>query len=127
MKRILIAALLIAAPAHAQISQPDVGKAQGAMLTRVQKSVDRFLTAYKLDSMYAGYCRIQMALDTRHEADGSIPFGVNYLEIKDRDTLNIVISAREVYETAYLKLCLSKALKTLDAVNPFEKFDSLEK
>ena len=54
-----------------------------------------------------------MHLDTRHETDGFIPFGVNYLEVKDTEQLEEIISAREAYERSYLILCLARAKAAL--------------
>lgn len=122
-----LAAVSCSQVAVAQVSDLEAGKAQGEMIQRVNRSVRNFLATYKLNEMYASYCRTQMNLDTKDSPSGLIPFGVNYHTIPDKKTLDLIIYNREAYETAYLKLCLSRALKTLDAVNAFEKFDGLEK
>lgn len=120
-------AMWISPSAMAQVPALEAAQAQAKMIERVDRSVDKFLKTYKLNGIYGVYCRIQMDLDTNDAPSGLIPFGVDYSTIPDRKTLDLIIYNRESYETAYMKLCLSKAITTLDSVNSFEKFDGLEK
>lgn len=127
MKQLIVFALTMASPAAAQLSDSVVGAAQGAMLNREEKAIRKFLDTYKLDDMYAAYCRAEMTLHTKDAPTGSIPHGVNWRTIPDQKTLDLIIYNREAYETAYMTLCMAKALKALDGVNAFEKFEGLQK
>jgi hypothetical protein len=57
-----------------------------------------------------------MFLHTVRPVDGSIPFGVNYRNIRMWEKLSLVIGVRERYELNFLKLCIARAKHDLDAV-----------
>ena len=88
--------------------------AQAKMIGRIADKIDAFVAAKTIDPSLTGYCQSKLALDTRHETDGSIPFGVNYRTLKTMEELAVVINAREVFELNYLKLCLAEAQRSLN-------------
>jgi hypothetical protein len=110
---IATAAGLISTPAMAQVRESEMLRAQGDMLRRVGTDVDAYARKIGLSESYSSFCHTQLSLDTRHEQDGSVPFGVNYHSFKDAKELEIAIFAREAYERSYLILCLARAKASL--------------
>jgi hypothetical protein len=104
-----LTACLVASQAAAQpaSTQPfNRERAQGAMLMRVQKVTDEYAAALGLAPSVVSYCHTKLRLDTRHEADGSIPYGFNYRTSAD-EQVQLTLDVREAFETTYLKLCLA--------------------
>ena len=50
---------------------------------------------------------------TNHPTNGLPPFGVDHRLVKSEVELKTIISQAEVYEKAYLVLCLADAKRTL--------------
>ena len=84
------------------------------MLSRITSEVEAYATTINIDPEYIVYCRIEMnnKIDLLPK-NGSIPFGINYFQIADSQTLRSVIYNREVYEKSSIKLCLANVKKTL--------------
>lgn len=74
------------------------------MLNRIGAAVDAYAASVALDGSYVTYCYTQLGLATRHEPDGSIPYGVNYNTIRTEQELRSIIEVREAFETNYLRL-----------------------
>lgn len=114
--RSIAAAAFCCAATGGVVAQPiDTQRPQGEMLTRIEKAIDSYASRLNVPSSVVVYCRVQLQLDTRSAADGAIPFGVNYNTIATQEKLKNVIYVREAYETTYLKLCISRAKRDLDA------------
>jgi hypothetical protein len=108
---LLLALFSLAAHADEKV---DAGAAQGQMFTRINAAVEQRATELGLGKDVVTYCRIELNLHASHvPADGSVPFGVNYNEIKTTAELNTVIEVREAYEKTFLLLCLSRAKRDL--------------
>lgn len=102
--------VLIACPAAAL----DYMRAQGDMITRVERAVDEFSRKIGATTEMKAYCRVEMDLATVHyPKNGSIPFGVAYNEIVSQETLDLVIYNREAFEKNFLMRCLSQTVKDL--------------
>lgn len=115
MKKLFTLALFaIATPGLASLPELQVSRAQAQMLKRIDAAVAAYADKIGVSEDLITYCRSQMFLDTRHQADGSIPFGVNYQAIENESQLEVILSVREAYETNYLILCLARAKITLD-------------
>lgn len=97
------------------LSEGQITQAQMQMHQRVNSAVDVYARSIGVESDLITYCRSQMFLDTRHQIDGSIPFGVDYSDVKDAGHLSVIIGIREEYEKNYLKICLAKAKSALSA------------
>jgi hypothetical protein len=115
VKIIVLGLAALTVSANAQVSELDAGRAQGEMHSRVNESINAYVKRIGIDPSYYGYCRTKMYLETRHDNDGSIPFGVNYRNIKDSEQLNIIISVREEFERSFLTLCLADAKRAIKA------------
>lgn len=119
MKLVLAIFLLVFSPGAAlaqPVEQGEVAMAQAQMLNRVSETTERYANSLGLDWSYVSYCQSLMFLESRHPPDGSIPFGVDYNRITTREHLQQVITAREAFETNYLRLCLADARAKLNAV-----------
>ena len=87
-----------------------VDKAQTAMLARIDQAVKAFASQIKVEQSLITYCRGELALRTSlYPANGLVPFGVNYSQIRDMQALDTLIWNRESHETWFLKLCLANA------------------
>ena len=114
MSRFLICLLLLASVNAGAQEKVDVMAAQGKMHARVTAVVEKRAKELGVGSDVVTFCRIELNNHTGQlPKDGSIPFGVNYNDITDVDTLKMVIEARESYEKTYLLLCLSRASRDL--------------
>jgi hypothetical protein len=96
--------------AHGQpVSQKEVMEAQVALLSREQAAADAYAKAHGIPLEIDVFCTLRMKNEPQtHINDGSIPFGVNYTNITDRQTLDRVIYSREIYETVYQKRCMGE-------------------
>jgi hypothetical protein len=117
MLRILVAAVALTV-SHLASADPvtpaQVSAAQGQMLARISSAVEKYANHSRLDPAYVSYCRGELDLKTStYPGNGLIPFGVNYNEIYDSETLDTVIAAREAYERSFMFLCLASAKNTL--------------
>jgi hypothetical protein len=93
----------------------DTDRAQSQLRLQVDKTISQFVQRIGADKDLQGYCEMEMHLHTyQHPANGQIPFGVNYRDIRSQQHLNLVIGARLVYETNFLKLCIARAKHDLD-------------
>ncbi|MGH8467551.1 MAG: hypothetical protein ACREVY_00700 [Gammaproteobacteria bacterium] len=112
---IFLLALCFVKPAAAEpVTQGQVDKAQGEMIKRVSDAVARYAKQINVDAAYVSYCDGELYLKTHaHPANGYIPFGVNYRDIKDSERLELVISSREAYEKSFMTLCLANAKNAL--------------
>jgi hypothetical protein len=96
------------------VSKEEITSAQLEMNFRVGKEVEAYAKEINVEENYIWYCRMEMYLkSSSHPIDGSIPFGVNYFQLKDLEHLRIVIVNKENYEKSYLKICLAKIKKIL--------------
>lgn len=112
---------LCSVPAIAEpVTEAMVQKAQDEMISRVSEAAARYARQISLDQAYVSHCNGELYLKTyQHPANGYIPFGVNYNEIRDSERLNLVISSREAYEKSFLILCLANAKSALrEAARP---------
>lgn len=111
------AALLFAPAALAQaVTSQEVMEAQVAMANRVEAYISERALFYGLNHDTQVYCKVRMYMDTAlHPKNGAVPLGVNYNEIRDRITLNLVIGMREAFEKTHMALCLANAKNTFDA------------
>lgn len=92
----------------------DTRNAQIEMLQRVSEAVNEHANRLGLGQDVITYCRIELSRKTdQFPQNGSIPFSVNYNQIPDQQTLNLVISGRESYEKMFMSLCLSRAKRDL--------------
>lgn len=108
-------ALSFSAPAIAEVSELETGRAQGEMLKRIDEAVSNYVRQIGIDESYVGYCRTKLGLETNKvPVDGSIPFGINYKAISTSEELNTIITARENFERSFIILCLSSAKQTLN-------------
>jgi hypothetical protein len=94
----------------------ETGSAQTAMHARIDTVVGTYADELGLETSYISYCRTKMELETSlYPTNGNIPFGIDYRNIPDAETLDYVIRSREAYETNYLRLCLADARATLNS------------
>lgn len=92
------------------INQDKVMRAQGEMILRIADRIEKYTNSIGLEVWFISYCRVKMSMETeKMPKNGSIPFGVNYYDIVDSQTLDATIYAREAFETGYLMVCLSNA------------------
>jgi hypothetical protein len=112
---LMISAALIMVDARADpVSQDEVQRAQGAMLARIELASNTYARKIGLELVYVAYCNEELYLKKfQHPANGQIPFGVNYREIRDSKFLELVVHNREVYETSFMFLCLANAKNVL--------------
>ena len=88
------------------------------MLNRVSSEIDAYAERIGIDHDFVTYCRTEMNIRTDGlPDDGSIPFGIQYSEIFDKDELNLIIEVREAYERSFMMLCLANAKNALDGRN----------
>lgn len=116
-----VAVGIFSAPVVAEpVSEETVQRVQGEMMNRVSEAAARYARQISLDQTYVSYCNGELYLKTyQHPANGYIPFGVNYNEIRDSERLSLVLSSREAYEKSYLILCLANAKNALrEAARP---------
>ena len=67
-----------------------------------------------IDDPFWQYCQMRLAMETtNHPTNGLPPFGVDHRLVKSEVELKTIISQAEVYEKAYLVLCLADAKRTL--------------
>jgi hypothetical protein len=66
--------------------------AQGAMFARIEAAIEPYARDLGLDRSYVVYCNVRMHLDTEHETDGWVPYGVNYNNIRTQRELDNVNS-----------------------------------
>lgn len=96
------------------VNAAQVRTAQLDMLARVFAAAEKYADRIGMGKPYINFCQRELDLKTyQHPANGSIPFGVNYLEIKDREELDKVLAVRENYERTFLVLCLANAKNSL--------------
>jgi hypothetical protein len=116
----LIAVLIdsLCSPVWAQsLDASVVQKAQSAMISRVSAAIDKYADRINAESSLITYCRGELALKTSlYPPNGLIPFGVNYNQIRDAETLETIIWNRESYETWFQKLCLANAMIAIKTV-----------
>jgi len=96
----------------------DTGKPQVEMEKRITADAESYAKQIGLPLKYVSYCRTEMNAHTRRPTDGSVPFGVNYRRIKNAEQLQMILTVREDYESAFLTLCLAEAKKALTDVQP---------
>lgn len=112
---IAVMATTDAPPAQA-LSREQVNREQVAMINRISQRIGDYAREISIDPMFIDYCRIDLSLSIKNvPADGSIPYGVNYNTISDKSALETILSAREVYETGFLMICLAEAKAALEA------------
>ena len=117
LKMILAVMVLCTSPfAQAFAQGLDTAKAQAEMLNRVSAVVDSFARRIGAGNDLSNYCWTELHLHTRHATDGSIPYGVDYNNIRSQRELDTVIKVREVHMRNYLLLCIARARRDLDAV-----------
>ena len=103
----------------AGITDADISKAQGEMLSRVYKNAEEYARRIKISDVYISYCTQELYLHTyEHPTNGYIPFGANYNSINSARQLESTISSREVYEKAYMILCLANSKNALSKAEP---------
>jgi hypothetical protein len=107
---VIPAMALSVAIAHGQpVSQQEVMDSQGALSRRVQTATDAYARAHGIPHEIDVFCMLKMQNEPQtHVNDGFIPFGVNYYNVTDRQTLDRVIYSRETYETIYRKRCMAE-------------------
>jgi hypothetical protein len=117
MSRLLMTTLaaLVVSAGSVSAQSVDTVAAQGAMFARIEAAIEPYARDLGLDRSYVVYCNVRMHLDTEHETDGWVPYGVNYNNIRTQRELDNVIATREAFETNYLRLCLANARASLDA------------
>jgi hypothetical protein len=105
-------------PVWAQpLDAPVVQKAQAAMLIRVSAEIEKYADQIKAERSLITYCRGELALKTSlYPSNGLIPFGVNYNQIQDAETLETIIWNRESHEIWFLKLCMANAMIAIKSV-----------
>jgi hypothetical protein len=108
---VLAISIISARPVAAEpVDSQVVANAQRQMIARVEAEIEVYARKIKIDPSLISYCRSELALRTsQYPANGQIPFGVIYGQIKESEYLDIVINMRERHETWYLKLCLANA------------------
>jgi len=108
-----------AGPTFAQyLDTSVVNKAQSAMIGRVRDAVETYAAKIKAEKSLVTYCRQELSLKTSlYPVNGQIPFGINYNQIRDTETLETIIWNRESYETWFLKLCLANCRIPDDCIN----------
>lgn len=98
------------------VTQEQVKTAQAQMRGRIGSEIAAYAHRLDLDGNVFAYCMEKLHLDTRdHPIDGHTPFGVDYSLISDKQYLDGVLNAREMFEVRYLKVCLAEARVALDA------------
>jgi hypothetical protein len=108
---LLVALVSLTAQANEKV---DPSAAQGQMFNRINAAVEKHAQELGLGKEVVTYCRTELNLRTANTpTDGSIPFGVNYNEIRTVEELNTVIEVREAYEKTFLLLCLSRTKRDL--------------
>jgi hypothetical protein len=117
MSRLLMTTLaaLVVSTGSVSAQSVDTVAEQGAMFARIEAAIGPYARDLGLDRSYVVYCNVRMHLDTEHETDGWVPYGVNYNNIRTQRELDNVIATREAFETNYLRLCLANARASLDA------------
>lgn len=113
---VAVVAICTNPPVRALAQDLEPLKAQFEMLERINAAVSSFASSIGAGSDLQTYCHIELSMHTRQPADGLVPFGVNYNNIRSQDELDQIIDAREAYERNYLMLCLARAKRDLDAV-----------
>jgi hypothetical protein len=110
---LLLLAIGVVSESYA-ITNNEIKTVQIEMLSRINNEVEAYATTINIDPEYIVYCRIEMnnKIDLLPK-NGSVPFGVNYFQITDNQTLRSVIYNREIYEKSSIKLCLANVKKTL--------------
>lgn len=117
LKMVLVVMALCANPPVQTFAQSlDTTKAQAEMHNRISAAVNSFARRIGAGSALETYCRVELFMHTQHPADGSIPYGVNYNNIRSQRELDQVIGVREAHERNYLLLCIARAKRDLDAV-----------
>ena len=108
---LLTVAISSALPVAAEpVDSRAVASAQNQLIARVKAEIEAYARQIKVDPSLISYCRSELALRTsQYPANGQVPFGVNYNQIKDSEYLDLVINVRETHESWYLKLCLANA------------------
>jgi hypothetical protein len=110
-KLVLLGVLLLNTSAVAL----DTTAAQAQMLQRVFKNIDAFMAQVGATSEMNTYCRVLLnRFDDSAPKDGSVPFGVDYNQVKTQQELDTIIEVREAFETVFLKRCLSRAVQDLN-------------
>lgn len=112
--------ILILMPSLAMAQPLDRDKAQSDTMLRVTRSAGAFATQIGLPNLYVNYCLTKLNLSTSNQPkDGSIPYGVSYITATD-ETIRMALSAREQYETGYLRVCLAEAKNAISAASKQE-------
>lgn len=96
------------------VTSEEVQQAQLEMINRVAIKANQYARKIQINTEFVEYCQNEMHLRSyNHPANGQVPFGINYNEIKTSKHLKSVLSARESDESSFLILCLAKAKNTL--------------
>jgi hypothetical protein len=112
--------IIILMPSLAMAQPLDRDKAQNDMLLRVSRSAGAFATQIGLPKLYVTYCFTKLNLSHKNlPVDGDIPYGVNYITASD-ETVRMTLSAREEYETGFLRVCLAEAKNAISAASKQE-------
>ena len=94
MSRLLMTTLaaLVVSAGSVSAQSVDTVAAQGAMFARIEAAIEPYARDLGLDRSYVVYCNVRMHLDTEHETDGWVPYGVNYNNIRTQRELDNVNS-----------------------------------
>jgi hypothetical protein len=107
-------------PSPVMAQQFNRDKAQNDMLLRVNKTAVAFAAQIGLPKLYTTYCFTKLNLSTKDlPADGSTPYGVNYITASD-DRIRATLAIREEYETGYAIVCLADAKNAISAASKHE-------
>ncbi len=96
-------------------SKAEKVQVQREMLRRVSRVVNQFSQRIGASEELVSYCDNELRL---HTLGGSnyTAFTRNYKYITDMPTLNHMLLVREKYEVTFLKLCIARAKRDIDAV-----------
>lgn len=110
---------LIALPFCAEadpLSLNTIQRASLAMQKEVSEEAEKYADRIGIDNDYFIYCATEFNLKTDQlPTHGSIPYGIAYLEIKDKEIAELVLQTARAHRRAYLLLCLANAKNTLTA------------
>jgi hypothetical protein len=114
LRMVALAGLMFSATATMAAEKIDADKAQSEMQNRITKAVNQFVEKLGASSDVEWYCRLELnRVTSTYPSNGLIPFGVNYGGISTQQHLDMVINAREMYETVSIKLCIARAMRDL--------------